>query len=712
MTYKALTLDQIEVSPYNARTDKRPLSPKSIDAMARSLLSRGQIMPIVVHPMRGRKNVYGVFAGQRRYRAFKQLIEAGQLPRDQVIDAMTRDVESEAELIALSTAENLNRYDLYPYETYASVARSRRRNMSFEEIADILGQDVDWVRKSARIGMLPEKIFRAFAEDEISIEIARAFAATEDEKLQLHVFEMFNQHPKHERRADLVRRLMKVGDRELTRLLRYVGERAYQQAGGGFELDMFADDEEHRGIISDEGLLRQMATAKLDALRKQIRARADRPALRFAAEAPRNDFHQVDRALLITPPVIPLAPADEQQLQALRAEEASIVEIAGEMIGSDGRPFPGNETAVAALDERNAAVEAAIAELEAKRPIPLPAGDVVATIDIDDEGAIDLRFWWASQKAYAAAHPPTPRKAAPSPVAARPSPRPDPTPDQAAPPKPVADGAALTRGNVNDWTARERADRQLKEAFGLTAEGVQSMRTLRRSMLRTLMIQDQQDGGHVARDYLIWGQLRMLLTNAGSSAIGMRTFTGFGPVELREEKTGAELVEQATIGMFDQLLEEVKRWRCFTLPDLEIAFANYLKLEDPMKDQAAALLACMVLERSLEADGYRVGLHDMVAAEIAIGAADLREIGGFTPAPQLFNLFSKDHRLELAIPFVGRELVASWAKRPASEQNRVVSRIFTDQPADLLDQMGDQARGWIHPLLAFEYAAENEVARP
>lgn len=680
MPYRALTIDQLDLSPFNARTDNRSLTPEAIAAMATSLSTRGQIMPIVVHPMRGRKDKFGVFAGQRRWRAFKALIEAGTLPRDHPIDAMVREAESEADLIALSTAENSMRWDLYPYETYAALARSRRRGATVEEIASIMGQDVDWVRRGVRLGMLPEPIFRAYAEDEISLDCAKAFAATEDAQLQLHVFARFKEQPRHLRTATTVRQMLKVGDRELAKLLKFVGEEEYRARGGRFELDMFAEQDEHRGIVTDEGLLRDLAAAKFDELRKSIRASANRPLLRFAAEPPMNDFQMVDRSLQVEPKPIPLPTEAQALLERLRGEQDALEEQARALVDAGGDPLPGSEAAIAAIDARYVPNEAAIAAIEASRAIVLPQGDIFATIDLDDDGKPDVRFWWKDHKARAAVDRPA--------AATRPS----------KAPAPLREGAALAPPTGEPFTARKQADAQAKDETGLTQEGVQSMRSLRRAILRAQLLEDSQAGGEVAIDYFVWGQLRLLLTRDTRAAIGL---TGLIPPD-RDTPEARELIEATTMNRYDHALRDLADWPCFTMADLRAAFEAYRYLDRSKREEAATLLACAALERSLNADGYRIPLHDAVAAATSLDAPhSIREFDAFTPTAEFFALFGKDHRLELALPFVDRATVASWAKRKSAEQCDQLARVFVDQTAELIEGTEDAASNWVHPLLQF-----------
>lgn len=707
MTYRALTVAQLVVSPLNSRTDQRPLQPASINAMAKSLLKRGQIMPFVVHPMPDQDDVFGVIVGQRRLLAFQKLVATGKLPKSHPIDTVIRSIDSEADLIEISTIENLIRVDLYQYEVYAALAAAYRRGKSYEQIAEDHGQpEVSWAKQGVRMGMLAEPIFQAYADDLLNLQTAQAFAATEDTALQLQVYEEWKRLPAPDRTPASVRALMKVGDRELTRLLLFVGDEAYREAGGRFEFDLFADADEYRGLVSDEAKLRAMADAKFEELRKSIRTRANR-SLRFEPGPPMNDFNRVDQSLQITPADVKLDSASEERLAALRADQAVLEEEARTLLDPvSNTPLPGTEDQVAAINARYDPNEAEIAAIEARRPIVLPDGDIFGTITVDDTGEVEIRYWWASRAAQAAANRPATAKAervtslrTPAPHAVTGAPR-------EVDMRPVAEGNAIRAmggGCQIDWTAGERADRFLKRDYGLTQDGIQSLRSLSREILRGQLLEDCDQSGHVALDYLVFGQLRMLLTTADAAAIGMRRFTQPD----RQDNAGAELIDETTPGRFIAELEELRGWDCFMVADLEEAFVSFRAMRREDREHAAAMLACLVLERTLQADGYRIPLLNRVAAETGIcGPAELRESEAFTPAPRFFNLFDKDHRCALAEPFVSRTALVVIAKAKTAEQTVAVSRIFTGDTDDVVsDEARATAAAWIHPLLALVPAA-------
>ncbi|MDQ0250933.1 ParB family chromosome partitioning protein [Sphingomonas kyeonggiensis] len=685
-----MTIAQLEVSPWNARRDNRPLTPAKIESMGRSLAANGQLMPLVVHPMRGNKAKWGVFAGKRRLKGFTWAIKQGLLPIDHPIDVAVRDVQSEAELIALSVVENVEREDLYDYELYAAVAASHRKGKTLEQLAGLYTRDIDWIRRAVRIGGLPKPIFDSYTDGSLTLQCAKAFAVSTDEKAQLEAFKAFQQQPMHKRTADLVRQLLKVGDQELGRLLKFVGDQAYRAKNGGFELDLFADDGEQRGIITHEGLLRELAGAKLDELRGQIRRQTSRPQLRFQAEPPKNDFDMADHSLEIKPPLGPLCPEDDLRLASLRRDEDDLVERGRAYVGADGRQLPGTEAQVAALDAIDAEIELQIAEVEARRPIPLPDGDIVATISINDSGRAEPAFWWTSKKAKAEATRPEP-KAVP---AQRPAP-------DAKPARPLKPGAALKPPIGEPFVARGQADSQAKATFGLTQDGVQTMRSLRRAMLRALLGEDAQAGGSVGRDYFLWSQLRMALTSDGSAAVGMVPLARPD----RDDEPGRAMIDEVEGNGFAGMLRAIATMPCFTEADLPKAFAAFQDLPDREKNFAAAVLAGFALERSLDLPGYEIPMHDHVALDTGIGAdRELRASRVFTPTASFFRAFSKDHCLEIAVPFISMAGTATWAKLRAGALTDYMARLFAGDSAEMLPGAASP-KDWVHPALSFKSQA-------
>lgn len=307
-----LTLAELAISPLNVRYNESDAN--AVEALSASIVEQGLLEQLLIHPapegakwakrsktckVTGRMDPasFGVLAGGRRYRAIRRAIGEGLLPADFPIRCVIKDL-SDQQIVLLSLSENLLRRDLQGYEVHAAIARLRGLGMTIGEIARNLGQSSDWVAQQARLGELHPPIFAAYSAGEIDVEQARAFAATEELTLQAAAWEHFARRQNWERQPHAIRAFYKVGDHQLAKLLRLVGEDAYRAAGGHFELDLFAGDQNHRGRVADEELLQKLAEQALDKERARIRAEAQRRDLRFAAQPPQRHGYN-DTALEI-----------------------------------------------------------------------------------------------------------------------------------------------------------------------------------------------------------------------------------------------------------------------------------------------------------------------------------------------------------------------------------------------------------------------------
>lgn len=615
-----VTLDQLCISPFNVRRNAEDTD--ATHALEASIAARGLLFPLLVHDMMPFRDqalpgepiaAWGVLAGGRRLRALRRLVEAGRLPADTPVETVVRDLEPAA-ITELSLAENLMRRDLRPYEIHAAIRDARDQGATDDDIADNLGQPIQWVRRQLRLGRLVPEVFEAYVSGTISGEQAQAFAATEDAELQRAAWAHFQPLRDWDRAPHRIRAWYKVGDEELLRLLRFVGDDNYRAAGGRFELDLFADGPE-RGRVEDEGLLRELAEAMLANVRQDIRRRSGRADLRFAAEPPQQH-----------------GSADLSLLAEVRLGKAAA--------------------------------------------IILPPGDIVATLDIDRDGSLDIRYWWASRKAQRDA-----RRGA-SGDSAEPAPAPRTAFDHE-----IAGAEAFDRYSNYAQAARQA----VKDEHGLTADGLQVMRSLRREVLRALMLTDALGGGAMGRDYMIWSQLRQELDReTGAADAGTRGLVSawhstedaepLDVVTPHLEKARAHEIWLAT-------LDHVRSLPFMTVEDPAQAFAAFYFESEKVKNAAGAVLAGLALLRSANVPGWRVAVHDRIAEILGAEDGVIRELWG--PTPAFLALFPKLKRLELAQPFVDSEAFRDWYKQSDA--------VLTGACAGALQQ----AEGWVHPLLSF-----------
>lgn len=628
-----LTIDQITLSPFNVRKDPHAISKAAIARMEDSLLARGQLEPIRVHPMRGSKK-FGSHAGGRRYRAFKNLIARGDLPTDHAIDVTIVDGLSDAELILESLAENIDREDLAGYETFDGVRRANALGQAVEEIAAKLGKDPAAIARMLRLGSLAKPVFEALAAGRLSEEQARAFGATGDVDLQRAAWERLSAGlTSFTATPAKIRAALGIGDHELDKLLTFVGENAYLAAGGRLEPDMF--EAGGRGRIADPARLRELADAALEVLRGDVRQRTGRAELRFVTHPPKSQLDSTDWQLQVHP-----------------------------RDGADGA-------------------------------IELPDGDIVARVFVDHQGKGGVDYWWASRSAKYA----NTRGAG---AAAAASTK---TVDAVMAAGGLKAGAAIDPGQGYGY--RKVADAAIREEEGLSAEGVDVFRSVRRAILRGMLVDDVAEGGDVGLDYLVWTQLRLAMDmDARPSKLGIGAKAG-APAD--PEIATAEIRAMPAHAVWRDALDELRQQSFITAENLPEAFGDYCASDERLKRLAAAVVAGWSLERSLAAEGYVVPVHDELARQLGVVAFDHdREVRRWwQPTEQLLGRIPVRQALAIAEPFVEPERFAAWGKAKAADvARRLVQLVAGEQVPGLRADRRRAAAEWVHPLLRFAPAPE------
>lgn len=626
MTTRTFVLADLHKSALNVRTNEEDA--EATDALERSILRIGLMQPLLVHPAGpDAPTPWGVLAGGRRLRAIQRLIEVSEeLPADWPIPALVVDGLPNAEITEMSLGENLLRRDLRPYEVHAAIARAAAQGDSIADIAEALGQRQDWVRRQLRLGNLAAPIFAAYSAGELSFEQASAYAATEDTGLQLTVWESLRGARGWEHSASRIRAGLKVGDREASRLLLFVGEVAYVGAGGMIEPDLFADGAEARVRITDEPLLRRLAEERMAVERDRVRAEAARPNLRFAPLPPQFGG-RTDEALEIREP--------RDKLSARR----------------------------------------------------FPDDAIVATIDVDDHGLPHARIWWASRAAKGA------HEKGGKPLAGK-----------------AVDISGITprAGEAfampdSAYAANGRAI--VKDEYGLTADGLQLVRSLRRAFLRCLLLDGSARGSNAATDYLVWTQARALIGHQLPAQTGARAIVG-------DWHDGAD---RAPTGLFESFaddlpaeakwndaVDQLKAAEFMVEQDPAESFRLYLDLEPHWKKRAAAIVAGTALLRSADTPGWRVGAHDVLARACGAPgqdmAATLRQ--WWTPTAKWLGVFGRLFRLGVTQQFVDAATHAGFTRLKDGDITAAAAAALDPENHKDADARHRAAR-WLPPILAF-----------
>ncbi|MDE8654639.1 ParB/RepB/Spo0J family partition protein [Novosphingobium album (ex Liu et al. 2023)] len=233
----SVKLAKLTLSPINVR--KRPDDLLEIPQMAADLEARGVLQNLLVTPVKKPRGTFEVFDGGRRLRGLLMLAERG------VIDPDTYDVPvkvlvgDEATLSETSTAANFHQLKMTPAEECRAFQYFIGLNGDIDGVAKRFGLTRRFVEGRLRLATLAEPIFEALSEGTITLDVAKAYASTENQEKQLLVW---NTYGTGYANADTIRRVianetMKSNDPVAI----LVGEDRYVEAGGKIDRDLFSD---------------------------------------------------------------------------------------------------------------------------------------------------------------------------------------------------------------------------------------------------------------------------------------------------------------------------------------------------------------------------------------------------------------------------------------------------------------------------------------
>ena len=172
-----LTLDQIEVNPFQPRTN---FNQESIEDLAVSIQALGVIQPITV-----RKIDIGTFqlvSGERRLRAAKR-VGLSKIP------SFIRTADDQ-ESLEMALVENIQREDLDPIEIALSYQRLIDEiELTQEELSERVGKKRSTITNYIRLLRLDPIIQTGIRDGFISMGHGRALISVEDRSTQLSIYE-------------------------------------------------------------------------------------------------------------------------------------------------------------------------------------------------------------------------------------------------------------------------------------------------------------------------------------------------------------------------------------------------------------------------------------------------------------------------------------------------------------------------------------------
>ncbi|MBT3213885.1 MAG: ParB/RepB/Spo0J family partition protein [Deltaproteobacteria bacterium] len=178
-TFLRVSLEHIVPNPQQPR---KQFSDKSLQELAQSIRAQGVLQPLVVRKHPSLENRYELVAGERRWRALKQL-EVPQVP------VILRKVGDD-EMLEVALLENIQRENLSVIEeaqSYQVLLQSH--GYTQEELARRIGKDRSTIANQMRLLLLPSPLKNDLETGRITAGHARSILALPGTAFQLEMRE-------------------------------------------------------------------------------------------------------------------------------------------------------------------------------------------------------------------------------------------------------------------------------------------------------------------------------------------------------------------------------------------------------------------------------------------------------------------------------------------------------------------------------------------
>lgn len=244
--------------PSKRNVRKSTPSKESHDELVAAIRAIGLLHPPIVIDSSG-DGLYEVIAGKRRLKALQELVKEGHYSEDDTIPCR-RVAGDHSNLEEISLIENTHRAPMHPADEFEAFRKMRSNGATPSDIALHLGISEKTVYQRLKLGQVAPVIIKAFRNDEIKLAAVMAFTLEDDKTRQSEVFEALQAESRFGVSEREVRNAL-IGDLEssTSRIGKFVGEKAYEKAGGAVSHDLF----EEVAYFNDTALLNHLAIEKL-----------------------------------------------------------------------------------------------------------------------------------------------------------------------------------------------------------------------------------------------------------------------------------------------------------------------------------------------------------------------------------------------------------------------------------------------------------------
>ena len=289
-----IPVSQLTLSPLNVR---KTGGDHGIEELAALIQAQGIVQNLTVYEepkkSRQRGHTFPVVAGGRRWRALQLLLKQRQIQPKYEVPCR---VVSYDRALEISLTENSGRVAMHPADQFEAFKALIEAGQTVEDVAARFGVSPLVVQRRLKLANVSAEFIQLYREGHLTLEHLQALALSNDHGKQKQVWEslrVFERHP------NTLRRLLTENEIAVHEpIVKFVGLKAYEKAGGLVRRDLFSDDED--GFIMDPDLLNQLATERLAKQAAQLKAEGESwveivPHLDYASLASYGRVRRVPR---------------------------------------------------------------------------------------------------------------------------------------------------------------------------------------------------------------------------------------------------------------------------------------------------------------------------------------------------------------------------------------------------------------------------------
>lgn len=369
-----IPVSQLTLSPLNVR---KTGADHGIEELAASIQAQGIVQNLTVYEEPGksrqRRAPFPVIAGGRRWRALQRLLKQRVIQPDYKVPCLKVSYERALEI---SLTENSGREEMHPADQFEAFKALLDAGQSVEDVAARFGVSPLVVQRRLKLANVSPEFIQLYREDKITLEHLMAFALTNDHVKQKQVWESLREFERHP--SALRQRLTENEIAVDEPIVKFVGLKAYENAGGLVRRDLFSDDED--GFIMDPTLLDQLAAEKLAKHAGQLREEGEA----WVEVVPQLDYSELAAYGRVRRVLREPTKKEQAKLDALAAKRANVGEKM-EVLRDDEEQF-------ARLAEQLEDFDAKLAEMNEERMVTDPEQQAVAgvVVSIGYDGKLRL----------------------------------------------------------------------------------------------------------------------------------------------------------------------------------------------------------------------------------------------------------------------------------------------------------------------------------